>query len=271
MSSAVSASNLWRWWTKKARLASVEPVNRLALVVALICFASSVSAQEKEPTLAEAQARFDKADRALNGAWAVFKKTLPANLFETTKEKQREWLEFRDKQALAASGQSNEAEAKRSPAYFTTAALLTEARTDWFQQRAAKKDEPMTGSWMDGNGGAIDIVEQKGRLLFWLNVARTRGDPKLGNTNLGNLTGIATWNDPIGWFSDKDRKDKEGGETNISFVRDGEGLTINEANAGYYQGKGAYFAGRYNKIAPLDEQEQAKIIKAAESGIVPEE
>jgi uncharacterized protein YecT (DUF1311 family) len=246
-------------------------VIRLSLVAALACFVSVAYAQEKEPTLAEAQARFDKADRALNGAWAAFKKALPANLFEKTKEKQREWLEFRDTQALAASGQSNEAEAKQSPAYFTTAALLTEARTDWFNQRVAKRDEPMTGSWMDGNGGAIDIVEQKGRLLFWLNVARTRGDPKLGNTNLGNLAGIALWNDPIGWFSDKDRKEKEGGETNISFVRDGEELGITEANAGYYQGKGAYFAGRYHKVAPLDEQEQAKVIKAAESGVVPED
>jgi uncharacterized protein YecT (DUF1311 family) len=240
------------------------------LLLTIFLTAAVVHAQEKEAALAEAKARFDKADRALNNAWIAFKKTLPADVFEKAKEKQRDWVEFRDGQALIASGQLNEAEAKRWPAYFTTAATLTEARADWLSQRAAKKEEAMTGSWMDGNGGVIDIVEQKGRLLFWLNVARTRGDPKLGNTNLGNLAGTAAWNDPIGWFSDKDRKEKEGSETNVSFGRDGESLEIEEANAGYYQGKGAYFAGRYYKVAPLDEQEQATVIKAAESGVVPE-
>jgi uncharacterized protein YecT (DUF1311 family) len=246
-------------------------VIRFALVAALVCFVSVARAQEKEPTLAEASARFDKADRALNGAWAAFRKTFPASVFEPAKKKQREWLEFREKQAQRASGQSNEAEAKRSPAYFATAAILTEARTDWFQQRVARKDEPLTGSWTDGSGGEIDIVEKNGQLLFWLSVARTRGDPKLGNTNLGNLAGIAAWNQRIGWFSDKGRNPDKTDETNVAFVLRGEELEIVEANASYYQGNRAYFDGKYYKVASLDDQEQAKVIKAAESGIVPED
>lgn len=243
---------------------------RLALVAALVCFVSDARAQEKEPTLAEAKARFDKADRALNDAWAALKKTFPVSVFEPAKAKQREWLEFREKQALRASDPANEAEAKQSPAYFMTAAILTEARTDWLNQRVARKDEPVTGSWTDGSGGEINIVEKDGRLLFSLNVARTRGDPKLGNTNLGSLAGIAAWNQRIGWFSDKGRNPDKTDETNVSFVLRGEELEIIEANARYYQGNHAHFDGKYYKVASLDEEEQAKVIKAAESGVLPE-
>lgn len=42
------------------------------------------------------------------------------------------------------------------------------------------------------------------------------------------------------------------------------------ANTSYYHGQRAYFDGTYYKIAPLEDKEKANIIKAGESGNVPE-
>ena len=236
-------------------------------VVALLMLSSLARAQETTISLGEARAAFEKADRSLNQAWAAFRPTLPPEVFNMAKYKQREWLEARDQQALLASGATDITRAKLSPSYFTTAAALTQARADWFRQRVVNKDEVMTGCWLDGYGGEIDIVQQKGRLLFLLEVARAHGDPKLGNVNLGDLAGIALWNETIGWFSDKGRDSTKPDETNISFVlRDGRKLEITEANAHHYQGMAVSFDGIYYKVTPLNEDEQRKVMKAAESG-----
>jgi uncharacterized protein YecT (DUF1311 family) len=240
------------------------------LIIVFSAVALAAWAEEIDSTLPQAKARYEKADRALNETWAAMKKVLPAAVFEQAKSKQREWLTFRDKQALQASGQSDEQTAKTSAAYFTTAAALTQTRADWFRERAAKKGDSMTGCWLDGNGGGIDIIQRDHRLIFWLNVGRTHG--RLDNTNLGDVAGVAVWNRPIGWFSDKGRVAGKDDETNLSFMSgDGQKLEITEANARYYQGKGVWFDGTYYKALPLTEEDERRVMKeAAEPGDVPQ-
>ena len=148
-------------------------MNRLALL--LLFLALVARAEDQTSKLTEAKAAFAKADRALNEAWTAMKKALPDNIFAELKAQQRAWLESRDRRALESSPTPNDAaEAKRSAAYWQTAASLTEARTQWLRRLADKEDDPLTGLWTDGNGGNLEIVERKEKLFFVFHVVRGR-------------------------------------------------------------------------------------------------
>lgn len=91
-------------------------------------------------------------------------------------------------------------------------------------------------------------------------------------SHVGGLSGVAAWNEHIGWFSDKGRGDKGGDpETNVSFILRDRRLEIIGANTGYYHGARAYFDGDYVKTGMLDAKAQAKVVKAANLGEIPEE
>lgn len=218
---------------------------------------------EQTPDLTEAKAAFARADRALNEAWTAVKKTLPEKIFAELKVKQREWIESRDRRALESSGSSKDVvEAKRSPAYWQTAASQTDERAQWLRRLAKKEDDSLTGFWTDGNSGNLEIVEQKEKLFFVFHVVRRRDFA-------GAIAGAAAWNMKIGWFSDKGREPDKTDETNISFIqRDGH-LEVIGANTSYYHGHHVYFDGDYYKIAPLDAKAETNVIKAGESGTIP--
>lgn len=225
----------------------------------------AVAEEQKEPTLAEAKAAFAKADRALNEAWAAIKDALPESTVQELTIRQRAWVEYRDRRARLEASGADEAAARRSPSYFSTAAELTEDRVKWLRGRAKGPGDTLTGSWVDSYGGTLEIVEQENRLLFVLSVVRGH------NFNMGSLAGVAAWNESIGWFSDKGRDKDKTDETNLSFIRrDGE-IEVTGANTSHYHGAHAYFDGHYCKVASLDEKRKAAVIQAAESGEVPEE
>jgi len=240
-------------------------VNRLAIVLSLLVTAGA-RAEDQKSTLTEAKAAFAKADRTLNEAWAAVKKALPEKIFTELKAQQRAWIESRDRGALESSSNPKDAaEAKQSAAYWQTAASLTEARAQWFRRLADKEDDPLTGHWTDGNGGNLEIVEGKEKLFFVFHVVRGQ------SLHVGVVAGAAHWNTSIGWFSDKGRDPEKTEETNIAFVERDGFLEVIGANTGYYHGAGAYFDGAYYKIAPLEASDEAKVIKAGETGTVPEE
>ena len=239
-------------------------MNRLALVLFLL--AAIAQAEDQTSNLTEAKAAFAKADRTLNEAWTAAKKAVPDKIFAELKTKQREWLESRDRRALESSPTPNDAaEAKRSAAYWQTAATLTEARAQWLRRLADKEDDPLTGLWTDGNGGNLEIVERKEKLFFVFHVVRGRA------LHVGVIAGAAPWNTSMGWFSDKGRDADKPDETNIVFIEKDGHLEVTGANTSYYHGAHAYFDGSYYKIAPLDDKEEENVVIAGESGKVPEE
>lgn len=237
------------------------------LITLLLSFAvlPALAEEQKEPTLAEAKAAFAKADRALNEAWAAMKKALPESEVQELTIRQRAWVEFRDRRARWEAPEPDETAARRSPSYFSFAADLTQDRVKWLRGRTKGYGDTLTGSWIDSYGGTVEIVEQENRLLFVFSVVR-------GHTlDLGSLAGVASWNERIGWFSDKGRDKDKADEANLSFIRrDGE-IEVTGANTSHYHGVHAYFDGFYCKVASLDDKQKAAVIKAAESGIVPEE
>lgn len=222
-------------------------------------------AQEKAPTLAEAKTAFAKADRALNQAWSAAK----AAAAEESRERrltvsQREWLDFREERAREESERAGEKDAKRSPIYHSIAAELTDARTEWLRARTRSEEteEKLTGTWVDSYGGTLQVVQQEQRLLFLIHVVR-------GPTyHTGSVAGIASWNQPLGWWSDKGLVPDKTEESNLAFVERDRCLEVIGANTLHYHGARAYFDGVYCKVGPLGEKEQAEVIKAAESGDV---
>lgn len=237
---------------------------RLALLLLLL--SAVARAEDQKSSLTDATAAFAKADRALNEAWAAIKKALPDQVFAELKARQRAWLESRDRRALESSPTPNDAaEAKRSAAYWQTAASLTEVRAQWLRRLADKEDDPLTGFWADGNSGNLEIVEGKEKLFFVFHIVRGRG------LHVGVIAGVAHWNQSIGWFSDKGREADKTDETNIAFIEKEGHLEVTGANTGYYHGAHAYFDGAYYKIAPLDLKEQESVVKAGETGKAPEE
>lgn len=241
-------------------------MHRLLLVLCLVAVIGR--AEDQNASLVEAKAAFAKADRALNEAWAAIKKALPEKIFTEMKAQQRGWIELRDRVALESSPNPKDAaEAKRSAAYWQRAASLTETRAQWLRRLADNEDDPHTGLWTDGNGGTLEIVErtETQKLFFVFHVVRGRG------LHIGVIAGAAHWNSPLGWFSDKGREADKAEETNIVFVEKERHLEVAGANTSYYHGAHAYFDGAYYKIGPLEDKEQENVVKAGETGEVPEE
>lgn len=243
-------------------------ISLFTLLLAAI-FIGSGQAQEKQLSPRAAKALFDKADNALNAAWATAKEALPESDFNKLKEDQRAWVEYRDALArspIYAGAEGHDELELDAPEYLEAAAGLADERTAWLKGLIHEwKDETLSGHWTDSYGGSIDVVEREEHLYFVVQCVRGP------TSHVGGLSGIAAWNPDIGWFSDKGRdKDKED-ETNLSFIYRDAKLEIIGANTSYYHGARAYFDGSYVKVKTLNAKEQTKIVKAAKAGEVPEE
>ena len=241
----------------------------LAACLALISLASAFSADEKEEpklTLPQAKAKFEKADHALNDAWALVKKALAEGDFAQLREEQRGWVEWRDHMARAMGGIPADADGRKSSDYLDAAASLSEGRADWLRALAKgtkEFDDAMTGHWIDSYGGDLDIVEKEGEIYFLFTVVRGHG------LNVGQIAGIAKWHSRIGWFSDKGRDKDKVDEANIAFVYRQPKLQVTEAGADYYHGHAAVFDGDYVKIKSLTAKEQKETLHAGQTGEVP--
>lgn len=236
----------------------------LTLHLAFCC-----AAADGQPSLKEAKAGFAKADAALNEAWAAARKALEEADFNALKEEQCGWLELRDTLALSpyySGAPDDKAEALNSPEYFSTAASLTEERVRWLRGLIAEdQGGSLTGEWEDSRGGHMEIVEQDGRLHFTIETVRGP------SANLGQIAGIAAWNSPIGWFSDKGRDKEKTDETNLAFHWQGRKLQVTGANTEFYHGKRAWFDGGYVKVAALNKKQEARVLESAKAGAIPEE
>lgn len=240
----------------------------LLLCVAFIT--ASFAQEDQKPTPQQAKAHFEKADKALNDAWAAAKKALTEGEFAKLKEDQRGWVEYRDylaRSPMFTGAESHGELALDSPEYLEAAAGLAEMRTQWLKGlvREWKAEEPLTGLWTDSYGAHVEIVEHEGHLNFIIQCVRGP------TSHVGGLAGIASWNSSLGWFSDKGRDKEKTEETNLCFILRDRKLEVVGANTGYYHGARAYFGGEYVKVSPLTAKEQAKVTKAAKTGELPEE
>lgn len=241
----------------------------LLFFAVLLCSFATLAQETLSPK--QAKAKFEKADKALNEAWAAAKEAMSEPQFNKLKESQRAWVKYRDYLARSPlySGADSQGElALDSPDYLSAAAELEDMRTEWLRALVKEKaaaEETLTGIWTDSYGGTLQVVEQDGQLFFIIECVRGP------TSHLGGLSGVAAWNQTIGWYSDKGvDKDKEE-VTNLSFTLRDNQLEVIGANTGHYHGARAYFDGSYVKTGGLAAKAHAKIVKAAKSGELPEE
>lgn len=236
-------------------------VSLLALIV--LCCAALVgkcpAQEEKKQTAQQAKELFEKEDRLLNEAWAAAKKALSEADFNELKEEQRAWMEYRDYLARSPLYTGAEAQGELpldSPEYLEAAAGLSETRTEWLKGLVKKfADETLTGVWTDSYGGRIEIAEKDGHLHF--SIVCVRGQ----SSHVGDLEGIAVWNRPIGWFSDKGKNDTGEQEANLCFVLRNHRLEITGANTSHYHGARAYFDGTYLRVGTLSAERQKELVE----------
>ena len=239
------------------------------LTSALAAVSTAADGEPKPPSLKAARAAYDKADAALNTVWAEVKKVLPEDDFAALKEDQKAWLAHRDLLALSpyySGAPEDDEDAKKSPEFFSTAATLMDERALWLRGLITNASgDSLTGEWEDSRGGHMEIVEQDGKLHFTIETVRGP------SANLGQIAGIATWNAPIGWFSDKGRDKDKTDETNLAFHWQGRKLEVIGANTEHYHGKRAWFDGGYVKVGTLDKKQEARVLQSAKAGAIPEE
>ncbi len=247
-------------------------MHHLPCSVLLLCafFTTSLAIAQDSLTPKQAKAKFEKADKALNEAWAAAKTALPESEFSKLKESQRAWVEYRDYLALSPLYTGADVQGELAPdsvEYLSAAADLEDTRTAWLQAlvREWSAEETLTGTWSDSFGGMLQVVEKDGRLHFILECVRGP------TSHIGGLAGTADWNLSIGWFSDKGREADKEEVTNLSFIQRDKQLEIIGANTSHYHGARAYFDGHYVKTGKLGAKEQAKVVKAAKSGELLEE
>lgn len=244
---------------------------RSALFLLLLLVCTTVLPAQDTLTPKQAKAKFEKADKALNDAWAAAKAALPESEFIKLKESQRAWVEYRDylaRSPLYTGADSQEELALDSPDYLSAAAELEDMRTDWLKALVSAHKQPsdtLSGIWTDSYGGTLQIVEREGKISFIIECVRGP------TSHLGSLAGIADWNLTIGWFSDAERETAREDITNLSFVLRDNQLEVIGANTGNYHGARAYFDGFYVRTGGLNAKAQAKVVKAAKEGEVPEE
>jgi uncharacterized protein YecT (DUF1311 family) len=241
---------------------------RFVLLISVLSIGFSAYAEE---TLAGAKAAFSKADKAMNDAWAEVKAKVHPSEFKSIQEGQRSWLGYRD---YIAAGHGNvppgtdPEKARQTKEYLSAAAGMMKSRTDFL--RSIVKDpgpeDSLTGLWTDSEGGGIDIVEREGKLYFSMSVVR-------GPTfHVGMLSGVARWNEPLGFFTDEGKGSGEAKEeTWVVFKKERDILKLETAKTQFYHGARAYFEGGYRRTGRLDAKRTEKVVEAAKKGESPDE
>jgi hypothetical protein len=148
------------------------------------------------------------------------------------------------------------------------AAEMMEERVEFL--KAKLKDPGPAGSidglWRDSVGGMLMVAEDDSKVYFACSVVR-------GPTfHLGEIAGVAKWNDPLAFFTDggADRTEPDKRETWIVLRHDGSTIKLDSANSHHYHGARAFFDGEYTRTKALSADDKKKLIEAAKKGEFPD-
>jgi uncharacterized protein YecT (DUF1311 family) len=242
---------------------------RIACLLAPVLLSTSfIFADEQdlpEPkSLAEAKIDYEAVDRELNKAWTKTRKALGDHEFEKLREDQRSWIKFRDTAALQAVpfelGDVPEGKEKETATYWSWLKSLTETRIDILRGlRGVGDPASLSGRYIDGYGGSLDIVQKDQQLFFTFMVVRGP------SAHIGQINGSAKLNQTVARFSDQESGEKDKleaqGETWLTFISERPWLRVMGTNTNYYHGARAHFDGHYIRIAELDANESAEILR----------
>ena len=229
------------------------------------CFLLTSLAQGEALTKEQARSEFVSANRQINQTWAQLMKKYAdygPDWLDKMKIEQRQWLHYCDAMAASPFNLGTKVppeKVKDTQAYLVTAAILTRDRSKWLRGliNDPESSDSLTGRWFDSYGGCLRIIQEGSSLLFTIDVVR-------GETaHLGGIRGIASWNSPLGWFSDKGKDKEKEDETNLAFIQRNGKLEVFEAKSDHYHGARAYFEGEYVRVAKLTPKEIEKVKSAS--------
>lgn len=204
--------------------------------------------------LEDAKAKFAAQDKALNAAYGKLKAALTPELFADVQEDQRSWVEYRD---YMSEGQAHGEEAEKSQDRWEMATGLTEERIKWLEAwKALDKRKGWAGSYSDGRGGLLQVIQKGGDYWFLLSVVR---GPSF---HIGELGGKLRINGQTAWFETKaEGEDKPTWLTLVEENRHPGRVQVFPENAQSFHGARAYFDGSYLWTGELSAEDQKKALE----------
>lgn len=239
----------------------------LLITLVTLLWPASAWAEQDQPSLEEAKAAYEQADKDLNGVYQLAKAELPERAFEDLKTKQRGWIRYRDFFSDEVLRRDDpvlaEADLTQEVDYWQRMSGITQERTAILRAIIAAyrgEEKPLGGRWIDGFGGYLDIVEQDGQVAFEIDVVR-------GPTHhLGNIAGIAEVNGQLVRFNDGGEDDGKGYIRKpawVTFLKRTDHLELITAGAQYYCGARAYFDNDYYRVGDLTDEDRKRVLKRA--------
>lgn len=219
------------------------------------------AAEDRVLSLAQWKAEFQKHDRALNEVYAALKKELPEYRFTAMQPDQREWVGYRD---YIAEGQARTTpdDPTQDVAYWEMMAGMTEGRIDYLKAwKGIGEQGAWTGTYSDGRGGLLEIVQAKEGIYFTCEVVRGT------SFHVGVIGGLAKVNESMARFSVAIEGSNE--ECWISFFNDRNEdgrIELMSVNSHEFHGARAYFDATYLRVGLLDAAAQGRVIKSAKAG-----
>ncbi|MFD0892932.1 DUF1311 domain-containing protein [Luteolibacter ambystomatis] len=204
--------------------------------------------------LSMAKAAFAEKDKALNAEFAALKKDLRPELFTKLQEDQRGWVEHRD---YVSDGQAHGDKPEQSADRWQSMADMTNSRLAWLKAwRKLDQKKSWSGSYSDGRGGLLEIVEKDGKCWFVMSVVR-------GPTfHTGEISGQMRVNDSTGWFETKaEGEDKPTWLTFLDGLDYAGSVRVAEENTGSFHGARAYFQGTYLWTGELSAEEKKNVME----------
>lgn len=203
---------------------------------------------------ADAKAKFATQDKALNATYGKLKAELPQELFTEVQEDQRSWVEYRN---YMSEGQAHGEEADKSLDRWKMATDLTEERIKWLAAwKGIDKRKGWPGSYSDGRGGLLQVIEKNGETWFLLSVVR---GPSF---HVGELGGKLRVNGQMAWFETKaEGEDRPTWLTLLEEDRHPGRVQVFPENAQSFHGARAYFDGSYLWTGTLSAEEQKKALE----------
>ncbi|MFK7788071.1 MAG: lysozyme inhibitor LprI family protein [Phycisphaeraceae bacterium] len=239
----------------------------LTLVLVALLWPVCAFAEQAKPSLAQAKATYEQNDRDLNKAYKSVKAELPEHTFAELKAKQRGWIHYRDffcdEVIRRDSPRLAKADLTKEVVYWQRMSGITHERTAILRAILSAhqgKEKPLTGRWIDGYGGYLNIVEQGDKIAFEIDVVR-------GPTyHLGNLAGVAERNGQLIRFNDGGEDDGKGYVRKpawVTFIHRANHIELITAGAQIYCGARAYFDNDYYRVGDLTEKARKQVLKQA--------